>query len=53
LAELRTNLNAHWEVDGKIVMTGSKSELRERLRNLLERREGDLLVREMVENGRK
>jgi hypothetical protein len=34
------------------VTTGNKSELKERLKVLLERRKADLLVREMVENGR-
>lgn len=46
------NLNAHWEVNDRIVTTGNKSELKERLKVLLERRKADLLVREMVENGR-
>ncbi|EKM77929.1 hypothetical protein AGABI1DRAFT_42617 [Agaricus bisporus var. burnettii JB137-S8] len=52
LAEIRANLNAHWEVNKRIVTTGNKNDLRERLKELLARRKDDLLVKEMVENGR-
>lgn len=52
MAEIRANLNAHWEVNKRIVTTGNKNDLRERLKELLARRKDDLLVKEMVENGR-
>jgi hypothetical protein len=47
-AALRANLAAHAAANPSIVVGGTKAEMAARLRALLERREADLRVREML-----
>ncbi|KAJ7651061.1 hypothetical protein FB45DRAFT_1018418 [Roridomyces roridus] len=49
VAALKRNLYAHAACNGEIVVSGSKLEMAPRLREILETRKMDLLVREMIQ----
>ncbi|KAJ7897412.1 hypothetical protein B0H13DRAFT_2337944 [Mycena leptocephala] len=51
LAALKRNLAAHAACNPAIVAAGTKPELVDRLRTLLETRKADILVREMIQGG--
>ncbi|KAJ7672228.1 hypothetical protein DFH06DRAFT_1082159 [Mycena polygramma] len=50
-AALKRNLAAHAACNPAVIAVGTKPELVERLRTLLETRKADLLVREMIQGG--
>lgn len=52
LVELRRNLAAHSVANRRILTTGNKADLRERLYKILREREEDLWVVEMLEKGK-
>ena len=47
-AALKRNLSAHAEINADISTTGSKTELAERLRHILETRKADLIAQKLV-----
>jgi len=51
LVELRKNLAAHSAVNRAILTTGNKTEMRLRLSDVLMKRERDLMVKRMYEDG--
>lgn len=48
LAALKSNLSAHAAFNPDIVSTGTKSELAERLRKILETRQIDIVIRNLL-----